>query len=148
MPHLLRAVVVDTREQTPWTFGDIVEIVRVALPAGDYSTPILAPRAAVERKAPADFLGTFFDAERRDRQLERLASLERRAIIVEAKLSDLVELRGRIHPNAILGTVASLVGRHACPVLFAENPEVAARLAFGILSRWEELELTKSGAAA
>ena len=48
-------VVVDTREQEPYSFdSDKVSAVRKALPAGDYSLVGLEERVAVERKSLTD----------------------------------------------------------------------------------------------
>ena len=38
---------------------------------------------------------------------------------------------------------ASLLTRHDCPIIFADDAACAARLAAGILARWEELELAR-----
>jgi ERCC4-type nuclease len=133
-------ILVDSREQMPLEFGPKIPIEIRALAAGDYSTPKLEGRAAVERKAPADLVSTFFsDPERRERQLARLESLSRKVIVVEGSLTDVFDARGGVHMHAIVGTIASLTARYKCPVLFLDNRTLAARFVLGVLGRWEEI---------
>ena len=95
------AVVIDTREQLPWTFGGlwsdssarggrrpIVVDQRVAtLQQGDYSLVGHESQVAIERKSLADLFGTLGQGrERFERELARLAELDRAAIVIEASL--------------------------------------------------------------
>jgi ERCC4-type nuclease len=68
-------VVVDTREQEPYSFdSDKVSAVRKALPAGDYSLVGLEERVAVERKSLTDFVSTVIRGRKRfHRELEKLS---------------------------------------------------------------------------
>jgi len=50
-------IVVDTREQDEYTFGD-ADVVRRKLDAGDYSIAGLENRVAIERKNINDFVNT------------------------------------------------------------------------------------------
>lgn len=94
-PH---TVLIDTREQTPFTFDDTipadqefgggiwrVNVERVALPSGDYSLDGWAAAVACERKSKADLFGTVGQGrERFVRELERLAEMTFAAVVVEA----------------------------------------------------------------
>lgn len=95
------AIVVDTREQLPYTFDGlhtdrsapggrrrIVVDRRIAtLQQGDYSLVGHESRVAVERKSLADLFGTLGQGrERFQRELLRLAGLDRAAIVVESSL--------------------------------------------------------------
>jgi len=59
-------VVVDTREQEPYTFeSGCTEVVRRALPAGDYSIEGHEDSVAVERKTLEDFVSTVIRSRKR-----------------------------------------------------------------------------------
>lgn len=90
-------VVVDTREQAPFTFGGLrtdardgarplaVELVRAGLSSGDYSLLGFEQRVAVERKGLADLFGTLGQGrERFERELQRLTGYAYAAVVVEA----------------------------------------------------------------
>lgn len=95
------AIVVDTREQLPWTFQGlfsdtsarggrrpIVVDQRVAtLQQGDYSLVGFEHLVAIERKSLPDLFGTLGQGrDRFERELTRLAELDRAAIVIEAPL--------------------------------------------------------------
>lgn len=90
-------VVVDTREQHPWSFRRVsadarqdnrplvVRTVRNALPTGDYSIEGLESQVTIERKSLADAYGTFGGGrDRWERELERMASFSFAAVVIEA----------------------------------------------------------------
>lgn len=90
IPHIL----VDTREQLPWSFGapDKPAIVEVrGLKLGDYSLEGLVEWVAIERKSLADFCGSISSG--RERFFTELESMQResiaiRAVVVEASALD------------------------------------------------------------
>ena len=88
----LVTVVVDTREQEPYSFPPrrfVVE--RRALPAGDYSLAGLEREVAVERKTLEDFVHTVIrDRDRFRKELLKLAEYDRACVVVEAGLDDLL----------------------------------------------------------
>ena len=132
-------VLVDSREQTPWEPLPGVTMTRATLDAGDYTTETLQGRAVIERKSTSDFASTITHGrERFEDELRRLREYERKVVVVEGDISDVYRSTAA-HPHSILGTVASLTARWDCPVIFAGNRAGAARLAFGILRRWEEV---------
>jgi ERCC4-type nuclease len=131
-------VLCDTREQTPPPFPDGVVLERATLKEGDYTTLSLLDVARIERKSAGDFSSTLsWGRERFDREVDRLACFRWRCIVVEGELGAIYRI-GRVHPHAILGSVASLYARHDCPTFFALNAAGAGRLIAGILRRWEE----------
>lgn len=70
-------IIVDTREQTPFGFGDDVPVVRAALSVGDYAAdgPLGRPPIAIERKSIPDLYGTLTSGKDRfARELERAAA--------------------------------------------------------------------------
>lgn len=133
-------VVVDTREQVPYTFdSERIQIVRRALLAGDYALDGHERAAVVERKSIEDYVGTVVRARARfARELKLLAAYERACVVVEASLDDIVAHRYRadVHPNAVLGATWSIIVDHRVPVYFCSDRQLARRFVEGFLLRY------------
>ena len=133
------AIVVDTREQEPYAFGPKhVVVSRKALPAGDYSIEGHEDSVAVERKTLEDFVSTVIRSRKRfKRELQRLAGYESACIVVEADLSDVLggRYRSGANPNAVLGTVLSIIVDFDIPVFFCSDRQAACRFVEGYLLR-------------
>lgn len=128
----------DTREQCPPPFPHGVTLERIALDAADYTTQTLFDLARIERKSPLDLIGTLTHGrERFEREADRLRDFPFRCVVVEGSAVDVSRL-GRIHPNAFLGSLASLHARWGLPTIFLESPEAVGRYIAGILRRLEE----------
>ena len=130
-------IVIDTREQQPWSFGDLAAVSRGALPAGDYA--VAGDFGfAVERKSLDDFAATVVSGRARfERELERMreADFPARVIIVEADWMDVLRheyASPAIPPALILRRVAELT-MDGVAVLFCGNPTGAAGLCWRIL---------------
>ena len=86
-------IVIDTREQDPYSFD--CETIRQGLAAGDYSVAGHEGVVAVERKSLTDFVGTVTrDMPRFRRELEYLSRYTSAQIVVEADLDAV--LRGKV----------------------------------------------------
>jgi len=133
-------IVVDTREQEPYAFDpERVIVTRKALPAGDYSIEGCEDSVAVERKTLEDFVSTVIRSRKRfKKELQRLAGYESACIVVEADLSDILggRYRSGAHPNAVLGTVLSIVVDFGIPVFFCSDRQAACRFVEGYLLRF------------
>ena len=132
-------VVVDTREQEPYAFDAGCEVVRRALPAGDYSIEGFEDSVAVERKTLEDFVSTVIRQRKRFyRELQRLEGYEAACVVVESDLRDVLTGRYRsgAHPNAVLGTVVSIVVDFQIPVFFCSDRQVACRFVEEFLLRF------------
>lgn len=127
-------VLVDTREQTPWSFGPGVVTLRASLPSGDYSLPGLTDKFALERKSLADLVGSLTSGrDRFMREMERLALFDFAAIVVEGSLENVIrkEYRSEASPSSIMGSCAMIHARYgvptiwcstrACAILYAEK---------------------------
>ncbi|HEY1695175.1 MAG TPA: ERCC4 domain-containing protein [Polyangiaceae bacterium] len=131
-------VLCDTREQTPWEPLPGVTMKRATLDAGDYTTEVIQGIAVIERKSVSDFAGSITRSrERLDDELRRLCDYRWRTVIVEGDIAEVWRV-ANVHPHSVVGSCASFFARSDCPVLFAGTRRLAARLAFGILRRWEE----------
>lgn len=130
-------IVVDTREQRPWTFeGQGLDVVRAKLDAGDYSVEGLTSRVAIERKSADDFIGTVLrDRTRFYRELERLRAYDFRAVVVEVGIRELMagEYKSRMDPRAAFGFVSEIYVRQSVPVYLAGSRAEAQILSGALL---------------
>jgi ERCC4-type nuclease len=141
-------VYVDTREQTPPPFPRGIVTERWTLAEGDYTTAALQGIAVLERKSISDFASSItHERERFDDEVRRLEGYRWKAIVVEGELSDVYAGR-LVHPNSVLGSVASFFARSDLPCLFAVDATGAGRLIAGLLRRWEERLAGERDAAA
>ncbi len=134
------SIVVDTREQEPYSFDSQgVTVVRKALPAGDYSLVGSETTFAIERKSLADFVTSLIhDRARFLRELRLLATYDFASIVVEGSLEDLVAHRYRsgASPLAILGTAYSIIIDFGVPIFFCCDRQLARRFVEGLLVRY------------
>ena len=132
----LPAVVIDTREQTPWTFLDGIVVVRGTLPTGDYSLVGFEIALAVERKSLADLVACCTaERPRFVRELVRMSTMTMAAVVVEADVSAVHAhaYRSQVLPSSVLGSVASFFVDYGIPVFFAGDRAQAAAFAHSLL---------------
>ena len=135
-------IVVDTREQTPWSFDpDRVDTVVGTLRTGDYSLAGHTDDVAIERKSLDDLVGSLIQGrERFERELERLRTFTLRAVIVEGSYLDIASHRyvSRAHPSAVFGSICCLHVDFSVPFLLADTRAIGARVAQRMLIRYAE----------
>ncbi len=145
-------LLVDTREQNgfAYTFERFPKwfagVERVKLRAGDYSVKGLEHRLAVERKSLADLVNSVIqDRNRFLAQCKSLAALKRKAIVVEASLSQVKTpyAESQAHPNAVVGTLIALQERWEIQVIWCDSPELAEETVAHILSKYYTLQWLK-----
>ena len=137
-------VVVDTREQRPFTFPEhlaagTITIARAALPVGDYSLLGYESRVAIERKSLADYVSTVVHArERFSRELQIFARYDLAAVVVEASLEDVLAHRYSTNasPESIWGATVSIIADRGVPVYWCGSRQVAGKLTVDLLRRW------------
>lgn len=151
--HCPWTLIVDTREQTPWTFenlltgpvGDRKKIVinqeRGTLKQGDYSISGMQDRVAIERKSKVDLFGTVGRGrERFVRELSRLNQLEFAAVIVDSDWGDCMwhpPERSKVSPSAINGSIVAWQQRFpGIHWWFLPGPYIASKQAWKILERF------------
>jgi DNA excision repair protein ERCC-4 len=134
----LPRIVVDTREQTPFVFD--VPTMRGTLNAGDYSLEGLEKMVAVERKSHGDMWGSMSNGRARfERCVQRLALLDRAAIVVECSLTELCcrpRQIQRVTPASVVGGLISWSAQYSIPVFFCDNREYAARVTLRFLASY------------
>jgi DNA excision repair protein ERCC-4 len=127
-PTFPTVIVIDTREQSPYTFASIrsdardggkllaITTRRGTLRSGDYSLLGYERRIAVERKSLADLYGTLGRGRARfERELARLAAMQFAAVVVEAEWSEVLGSpppRSRLNPKTIYRSVLAWQQRY------------------------------------
>lgn len=115
-------IVVDTREQTPWTFPpERFTVTRRALAAGDYSIAGGELRVTLERKSLGDFVQTVIgDWLRFRKELNRLMTYDIAAIVVEANVEDVMQhkYQSEAEPTSVMGRAHAILLDTGVPVLF------------------------------
>jgi len=129
-------VVIDSREQMPWNFGEESAVTRRGkIDAGDYALEG-DPFFAIERKSLDDFLGTIASGwERFQRELTRMDGHVAKVIVVEGTLKDVFEGKHN-HPNLTLGFVLKRIARltlSRVSVIMAGDRAMAAAVGYSIL---------------
>ena len=127
-------IIIDTREKTPWNFGDLAKTKRGTLSTGDYA---LAGDAgfAIERKSLADYTSTITsDWKRFQRELQRMESFPAKVVIVEGEWMDILTEKypGNVPAPAIIARTAELI-MSGVQILFCSNPLGAAGLCWRLL---------------
>ena len=140
-------VVVDSREQEPYIFdSEGVRATRRTLPAGDYSLDGWEEAVAVERKTLEDLVSTLIRSRKRfHKELERLAGYSSACVVVEANLGDILtrSYPSGAHPNAVLGSVVSIVVDFRIPVFFCSDRQGAQAFVEGYLRRVHRMASTQ-----
>jgi ERCC4-type nuclease len=137
-------VVIDTREQQPWTFdGQGFNTMRAKLDAGDYSVFGLEQRVSIERKSLDDWTGTVIrDRKRFYRELERLRGYDFRAVVIEASVREIMagRYKSQVQPSTVLGFIAEVTIAQAVPVYLA-GTRAEAQILAGALLRMAEKKM-------
>ncbi len=127
-------IIIDTREQSPWHFGDLAEVSRGTLPTGDYA---LAGDTgfAIERKSLPDYVQTITSNwQRFRRELDRMKRFPARVVIVEGEWMDILtgKYPGNVPPPAIIARTSELI-MDGVTILFCSNSTAAAGLCWRLL---------------
>ena len=141
-PSTIPTIIVDTREQEPYTFSPRVSTIRAKLHAGDYSILGMEQRVAVERKSMADFVNTIMHSRKRFFAELSLLKHMRAVVVIECSWRDLIT--GAYSTGANPESVAALAMtiHHAyCPIFCAGDRPAARDFTERFLARawaWEE----------
>jgi ERCC4-type nuclease len=145
-------ILVDTREQLPFTFSRFqAEIERAALPCGDYSLPGFEDRVSIERKELNDLIACLMNGnqDRFERELSRGRYYELFYVVVESSLEDVSmgRYRSEMKVHSALQSIFAFSVRYRAPFIWAGNRAGAEYVTFSILSKYLE-ELGKRFKAA
>jgi ERCC4-type nuclease len=133
-------VVVDTREQRPWSFSEIggLESVRRKLDLGDYSIEGLEARVCIERKSLDDFVKSCTkDKIRFWKELKAIRDAGMLAcVIVEADMKQAygAAYTSKAAPSSVMGLTISIQIDMGIPVIWASDRVTAIRYAAQFLT--------------
>lgn len=115
-------IIVDTREQRPWTFPpERFTVTRKALSAGDYSIAGGEHRVALERKSLGDYVSTVIGNWLRfRRELNRLMTFDIAAIVVESNVEDVMQHKyeSEAEPASVMGRAHGIFLDTGIPTLW------------------------------
>lgn len=141
MPSKLRCkIVIDTREQQPWTFSHPTVVRK--LDVGDYSLSGYEDEVTIERKSSPNELLTNMGGRDWPRFLRELKTLctdyEYRCIICEFTLKQLLRTTpvGRLDEFVVMGRLSAITLDLGIPIIFAGNRTRAQETADLFLWRW------------
>jgi len=134
-------IIVDTREQRPWTFENYnVTVTRACLRSGDYSLAGHEHEIALERKSLDDLVQSLSHGrDRFEREVERLSAMSFAAVLVEASAQDVVmqKYKSEMLPQSVLQSAYSWMVRYKVPVLWCGSRKHAEYTAFGLLQKYQ-----------
>ncbi|MDP9418135.1 MAG: Lsr2 family protein [Actinomycetota bacterium] len=145
--HARFSVLVDTHERYPYRFaGQQVDVVRRALPAGDYGVELDGEIvASVERKSLADLVTGVTTGKLRY-QLGDLAALPRAAVVVEDRWSAVFALE-HVRPAVVADALTEVQVRWpSVPIVFTETRKLAEEWVYRWLAAALQLAEDESGA--
>lgn len=136
----IRPVVIDTREQTPWTFPDKIKTIRRGIHFGDYTLDGLDEIVAIERKSPMDMIGCVGRSRSRfEDHLYGLADLPFAHVIVECSMAELCRAcrTTGVDVSSMMGTIVSWQAATGVHFWTPDDRRFATALALRILAKAE-----------
>jgi ERCC4-type nuclease len=151
-------VVVDTREQAPYTFERHMNWVAGvdirALKTADYSVAGYEDVIAVERKTLPDIVSSLMDGRARFiREMERLAAFRYKCICIEATRTEMktpytFASAVKAHPNGIIGSLDAITARYGITIHYGCDRVLSEEFVASYLSKahaYEYLEANGHG---
>lgn len=128
-------VIIDTREQKPYSFPPDWLVIHRALPSGDYSLLGMEDRLAIERKSENDLLGCIF-TPRFERELQRLADYEWAFLVMETNWASIKRnKRFQGNPASVFGKIQAMALKYKVMPLFLDSRATSQLFTQGILSK-------------
>jgi ERCC4-type nuclease len=136
---ILPDIAIDSREQLRYQFDGYASY-RTTLTTGDYSLRGFEDRLAVERKNHADAWAMLTTERKRfERCLERMAMLDRAAIVIEASMAEFcvppAQVK-RVNAATAVGSYLSWSCKYRIPVYWAESRQWGERVTLRFLAAY------------
>jgi len=139
-------IIIDTREQTPYTFANIQPRPRTqfaTLRTGDYSLDGLQTEITIERKSLQDAFNTFGRGRRRfERELHRMKTFTFAAVILEADWTTVLRYpptHSKLNPKIIYASVIAWQQRFNVHFWLCPNRAFAEKTTYRLLERfWKD----------
>ena len=145
-------VIVDSREQLPWSFRNfkcdsphqerplIITTKVKALKTGDYSIHGYEDRVCIERKSLADLYSTIGqNRERFVAEFERMLAFEFAALVIEADWLTICTSppsHSKLHPKSVYRSLLAWSQRYNVHVHACSTPVFAEEMGFRLLERY------------
>lgn len=134
-------VIIDTREQAPFLFGQYdAQVERGTLPTGDYSLPGFEDRVAIERKSLDDLVGCLKggNRDRFERELARGRAYELFAVVCEGSWQDVSAggFRSEMRPQAVLQSIMAFMVRYQVNFIMAGSRAAGEYITFSLLAKY------------
>lgn len=135
-------VIVDSREQTPYTFEGYSSITRV-LDVGDYSIVGFESNGCiVERKSLSDFVSSITTLrEVFMERLKKMSCFERAWVIIESSLARIERgnyLFSKTHPQSVIGSIAKIESKYKVSVILSDTHRLGNLMCKKILEQYYE----------
>lgn len=133
-------IVIDSREQKPYFFsGYTCGVKRSGLKTGDYSIEGYESSICVERKSKEDLYQSLGNGRARfEREFQRMAEYEYKALVVESTLQDLMipPDYSSMAASSVINSVISWGIRYGVQVYFAGSRILGECLTYRILEKF------------
>lgn len=139
-------IIIDTREQKPWTFEENTTA-HHKLDTGDYSIEGLQEIVAIERKRNVAEVANNITESRFEDVIDRLKKIKYPFVLLEFNLDDVMRYpigstipkklwsKIRITPNFIIKHLLDLELEHNIKIIFCGNSSNAEKIALNIMKR-------------
>lgn len=139
-------IIVDTREQTPWTFDNYV-VANQKLDTGDYSIQGLEHIFTIERKKSVSEIANNISEKRFDKELERLKNFKYSFLLLEFSLDNVLDYpigstvpkkiwnNLKITNKYILKYLTQINIDYNLNILYCGNSQAAEEMAISIMKR-------------
>lgn len=127
MGHMTPTIVIDTREQLPYSFEGLPTITQ-KLEAGDYSILGFEDVVTIERKSLDDLVKSLINDRKRFLKVaHKMKDYPHSYLVVECSLRDIYSRHyaSGAHPNSILGAIVSVNVDYGIPVILAGDRQHA-----------------------
>ena len=142
-------IVIDTREQAPYTFDSInpkPNTITLGLKTGDYSLDGFEDRITIERKSLSDLYGSVgMGRDRFEREIARMVDMYFAAVVIEADWKTIIQnppVRSKMSPKSVLATICAWMQRYRVHWIACPNRMFAEKITYRLLDRWYRDEET------
>jgi len=137
------AIIVDTREQKPFTFHKISprpKTIRKTLKTGDYSLNGHENRICIERKSLSDLYGSFGKGRKRfEKECQRMLLFDYAAIVCEADWNTILRCppsRSKLLPKSLFSSIVAWSQRYNIHFIPSPNRIFAERITHRLIERF------------
>ena len=138
-------IVVDTREQAPYTFKSVEpspEVIAGTLRTGDYSLVGYEDQVVVERKSLIDAFGSFGRGRQRfEKALQRMAEMKFAAVVIESDWLHILRhppSRSKLNPRTVYASIIAWQQRYGVHFWPCVNRAFAEKTTYRILERFHK----------